>query len=166
MKRACAVLGIGLALGCAGATGPPRSIAPGGLRGIDFEPDLTVRNEFPVQLSGVIEVTNRRRTPVVLTFPRGCAARLRVYEEQGSRVAPVWDQRGAGSCAPGPLTLDLAPGASSALELPAVNAHDILGDSLPAGEYRLTIYLEPDGQVIEVEAGRVDLAVSRSRESS
>jgi hypothetical protein len=37
-----------------------------------------------------------------------------------------------------------------------VGAATILGDSLPGGEYRITAYLRP-GQVVELEAGRVDL---------
>ena len=161
MPRLLALLGFALALGCAGATRSSDIIPPAGLRGIDFEPDVALLESFPVQLGGSVAVTNRRDLPVRLTFPRSCAARLRVYEEQGSRVAPVWDQAGTGACGVVPLTLDLAPGESRDLRLPIVSAREILGDSLPDGEYRVTVYLEPDGHVIEVEAGRIDLAVSR-----
>ena len=39
-----------------------------------------------------------------------------------------------------------------------MSAATILGDSLPNGNYRITVYLRP-GEIVELDVGTADLAV-------
>lgn len=162
--RAFLLLGvIAFAAACANSanTAPESIHGVDGLRGIDFVPELLVMESFPVQLAGTVRITNRRERGVNLTFPNDCIALLRVYDRQGTRNAPVWDQRGAPACHRETVTLDVPPGGTVAVRVASVSAYEILGDSLPDGSYRATLYLQPNGQVVEAEAGSVDLAVPR-----
>jgi hypothetical protein len=155
---------IAVAMACANSTrtAPDAAIhGADGLRGIDFAPDLLIMESFPVQLAGTVRITNRRERGVSLTFPNDCIVLLRIYDRQGARNAPVWDQRGAPACHPETARLDVPSGGTVAVRIPTVSAYEILGDGLPDGTYRATLYLQPNGQVIEAEAGAVDLAVPR-----
>ena len=155
--------GVLLAAACANPTrtAPDAAQRSNALRGIDFQPQVAVLESFPIQLAGSVQITNRRETAVALTFPSECVALLRVYERQGTRNAPVWDQRGIPTCETESITLHLTPGGTASVRVPTATAYEILGDSLPDGSYRLTVYLQPNGNVIEAEAGLVDLAVRR-----
>lgn len=163
MRRLLAGIVVTALAACANAT----STAPGAvhgigaLRGIDFLPDVAVMESFPVQLAGTVRITNRREAGATLTFPHSCMALLRVYDRQGARNAPVWDQRTVTPCEADPVALDLPPGGTAAVRVPTVSAYEILGDSLADGTYRVTLYLQPNGKVVEAEAGSVDLAVPR-----
>ena len=109
----------------------------------------------PTGLAGSVRVVNRGTEPETLVFADGCAVRLRAYEVRGERVAPVWD--GPGTCPETPVALAIAPGDSARLPIPATSARDILGEGLPDGPYRITVWLAPDARVIEIEAGQVEL---------
>lgn len=149
---------------CANATSTAPDTVQGtdGLRGIDFHPEILVMESFPVQLAGSVQITNRRERGVRLTFPDDCVALLRAYDHDGTRNAPVWDQRGLPACDADPsFSLNIPAGGTVAVRVPTVSAYDILGDDLPDGTYRLTVHLEPNGQVVEAEAGAVDLAIPR-----
>ncbi|HUP00646.1 MAG TPA: hypothetical protein VM737_03880 [Gemmatimonadota bacterium] len=156
-------LGAGVLLwtGCANMPHTAPDTNPGALRGIDFQSEIAILESFPVQLAGTVQITNRRETAVSLTFPDDCVALLRIYDREGARNAPVWDQRGSPACEPKPLTVALAPGGTAAVRVPTVSAYEILSDNLPDGSYRVTVYLQPNGNVIEAEAGSVDLAIPR-----
>lgn len=136
-------------------TQAPRDAAP--IRGVDFLARIAVVEKSPTRLTGEIQVTNRRDTLVVLMFPDDCVAMLRAYETVGARVAPVWDQRETTECDGEPTRIEIGAGAVAAFRIPEVEGGAILRDSLPPGVYRFTAYLRPDGRVIEVEAGTVEL---------
>jgi hypothetical protein len=148
-------------LGCARSVPPPATdgASPARLRGLDFSADLEVVRS-PVQLGGQVRVTNRGTMPETLVFADGCAVRLRVYDIQGARVAPVWE--GPVNCPGEPVALAIAPGESAMLPIPATSAGEILGAEAPAAAYRVTVWLAlaPDERVIEIEAGEVDLSAS------
>ena len=59
------------------------------------------------------------------------------------------------------VPVELAPGATREVPTPTASAYDILGEDLPDGKYRITIYLRPDGAVVEIDAGTTDLAIPR-----
>ncbi|HUP19928.1 MAG TPA: hypothetical protein VM778_08245 [Gemmatimonadota bacterium] len=142
--------------GCAhGDTAP--SVLPDAtpLRGVDFLAQLAVLDTGA--LTADVHVTNRRGSPVALEFPDACPALLRAYEADGGRVA-VWDQRQVAECEGDPARLEIGGGAVAVLRVPHVGLDRVLGDSLPPGSYRFTVYLRPGGQVVEVAAGTADLA--------
>ena len=133
--------------------------APVRLRGLDVSADLEIAPS-PIRLAGEVRVTNRGAMPETLVFADGCPVRLRVYEIQGARVAPVWE--GPRECAAEPVAVAIAPGESAMLPIPPTSAGEILGADLPAAAYRVTLWLAlaPDERVIEIEAGEVDLTPS------
>ena len=146
------------AMACARPVPPPATdgTSPVRLRGLDFSADLDVAPS-PIRLAGQVRVTNRGTTPETLVFADGCPVRLRVYEIQGARVAPVWE--GPRVCAAVSVAVAIAPGESATLPIPPTSAGEILGADVPAAAYRVTLWLAlaPDERVIEIEAGEVDL---------
>lgn len=151
-----AVAAIAALAACAHDDTPP-SILPDAtpLRGVDFLAELAVLDTGA--LTADVHVTNRRDTPVELEFPDACVALLRAYEADGARMAPVWDQREGAECDGQPASLEIGAGAEAVVRVPQVGVERVLGDSLPPGIYRFTVYLRPGGQVVEVGAGTADL---------
>ncbi len=149
------------AMACARTLPPPATEGSTAvrLRGLDFSADLEIAPS-PIRLAGEVRVTNRGAMPETLVFADGCPVRLRVYEIQGARVAPVWE--GPRECAAEPVAVAIAPGESAMLPIPPTSAGEILGADLPAAAYRVTLWLAlaPDERVIEIEAGEVDLTPS------
>ncbi len=149
------------AMACARTLPPPATEGSTAvrLRGLDFSADLEVAPS-PIRLAGEVRVTNRGAMPETLVFADGCPVRLRVYEIQGARVAPVWE--GPRECAAEPVAVAIAPGESAMLPIPPTSAGEILGADLPAAAYRVTLWLAlaPDERVIEIEAGEIDLTPS------
>jgi hypothetical protein len=127
--------------------------------GIEYTGEVRVMESFPVQLSGRVTIANRSAETRTVTFPDGCVALLRAY--RAGEAEPVWDQSGGQMCTMALVPVELAPGASQEVPTPTASAHDILGGDLPDGEYRIAIYLRPDGGVVEIDAGATDLAIPR-----
>ena len=148
-----------VALGCARPVPPPATdgTSPARLRGLDFSADLEIA-ESPTRLGGQVRVANRSAVPETLVFSDGCPVRLRVYDVEGTRVAPVWE--GPDGCRAEPVALVIAPGESATLPIPSVDAREILSPELPAAQYRVTVWLAPEDRVIEIEAGEVELTAS------
>lgn len=161
MIRICLVAAALTVLACSRATAPPVAEGPplARLRGLDFAASLEVAQSSPQRFEGEVRVTNRGTTSETLVFPDGCPVRLRVYDVEGSRVAPVWE--GPEICPDGPVALPIAPGETGILSIPPTGAPDILREELPDGEYRITVWLAPDDRIIEIEAGEVELTASR-----
>jgi hypothetical protein len=149
------------ALACARAAAPPVADGPppARLRALDFSANLQVAQSTPTGLVGEVRVTNRGTTPETLVFADGCPVRLRVYEVRGARVAPVWE--GPENCPDEPIALAIAPGESATIAIPSTSAREILRQELPDDAYRITVWLAPDDRIIEIEAGKVELAASR-----
>ena len=116
---------------------------------------FVIAESFPVQLGITVELENESTTPQSVTFPDGCVVLMRAYD---SGTEPVWDMGQTVACTLALVEVDLVPGESVEFKTGLVSAATILGDSLPAGEYRITAYLRP-GQIVELEAGMADLAV-------
>jgi hypothetical protein len=148
-----------LAVACAPVHPNVPGPAPPRLRGLDFSVELDVERSGPARLAGSVRVVNRGAEPETLVFADGCLVRLRVYETQGSRVAPVWD--GPVECPRTPVALAIAPGESADLPIPETSTREILGGERPGGRYRVTVWLAPDDRIIEIEAGDVELSASR-----
>lgn len=136
-------------------TRAPQGPPPARLRGLDFSAALDVIRGRPTGLAGDVRVVNRGTEPETLVFADGCAVRLRAYDVQGERVAPVWD--GPVVCPETPVALAIAPGDSARLPIPPTTARDILAGGLSDGRYRITIWLAPDDRVVEIEAGEIEL---------
>ncbi len=154
--------GLAIALGACASSGTEAT--PEAIRGLDFQARVATRAREPLQLGGSLLITNHGRRVATLKFPNRCVALLRAYEPDGPRVAPVWDQSSVIDCPPAETALGIDPGQTLEVPIPNVGTDRILGDSLPAGSYRLTAYLAPNGHVVEIEAGVFSLAVTpRSR---
>jgi hypothetical protein len=127
--------------------------------GIEYTGDVAVMESFPVQLRGRVTIANRSEETRTVTFPDGCVALLRAYRP--GETEPVWDQAGEQACTMALVPVELAPGATQEVPTPTASGYDILGEDLPDGEYRITIYLRPDAGVVEIDAGTTDLAIPR-----
>ena len=131
----------------------PGSVLIGGIRyGVT---SLTIAESFPVQIDVTVEIVNESTTSQSVTFPDGCVVLMRAY---GEGADPVWDMGDTVACTLALVEVQLAPGESEVFQTGLVSAATILGDALPNGEYRITVYLRP-GQVLELEAGRTDLSL-------
>jgi hypothetical protein len=116
---------------------------------------FAIVESFPVQLRITVEIENESTTSQSVTFPDGCVVLIRAYD---GGTKPVWDMGLTVGCTLGLVQIDLAPGDSEEFHTGLVSAQTILGDSLPNGEYRITVYLRP-GQMVELDAGVAHLAV-------
>jgi len=116
---------------------------------------FAIAESFPVQLRITVEIENESTTSQSVTFSDGCVVLIRAYD---GGTKPVWDMGQAVGCTLALVEVDLVPGESEEFNTGLVSAATILGDGLPAGEYRITAYLRP-GQIVELEAGMADLAV-------
>ena len=167
--HACRPLALATLLACSGANTPTTDGRPPGddsplggavvQDGIEYTGEVLVMESFPVQLSGRVTIANRSAETRTVTFPDGCVALLRAYRPGESE--PVWDQSGEQMCTMALVPVELAPGATQEVPTPTASAYEILGEALPDGEYRITIYLRPDGEVVEIDAGTTDLAIPR-----
>ena len=117
---------------------------------------FAIFESFPVQIGVTLEIENESTTSQSVTFPDGCVVLMRAYV--AGDTEPVWDMGGVVACTLALVQVDLAPGESKEFQTGLVSAQTILGDSLPNGEYRITVYLRP-GQIVELDAGVADLAV-------
>ena len=118
---------------------------------------FAVAESFPVQIGVTVEILNETGSSQSVIFPDGCVVLMRAYDEG---TEPRWDMRGVVACTQALVQVDLASGESEEFQIGLVSAAAILGDSLPNGEYRITAYLRPNQeQTVELEAGRVELAV-------
>lgn len=144
-----------LLAGCAHDPSSSSAPPPASLRGIDFLAEVAIVGS-PARVTGVVAITNRRETPVRLAFPDACMALLRVYEVEGERLPPVWDQAQEADCAGEPAVLELGGGGAAQVRIRDVAVDRIRGEGA-AGPYRFTAYLRPGGTVVEVEAGSAEL---------
>jgi hypothetical protein len=133
--------------------GPALADTVGGVR---YEGDLRIMESFPVQLAADVTVTNVSGETRELVFPDGCVVLLRAY--RGTELA--FDQASVLSCTQALVEVELASGQSRTFSARS-DGYEVLGDSLPDGRYRMTAYLRPNGGVVEVELGEVDLAIPR-----
>jgi len=116
---------------------------------------FAIAESFPVQIRITVQIENESTTSQSVTFPDGCVVLIRAYD-RGTK--PVWDEGHTVACTQALVQVSLPPGESEEFHTGLVSAATILGDSLPNGEYRITAYLRP-GQIVELDAGMVDLAV-------
>jgi hypothetical protein len=161
------VIAIVIALSCNDGPAEPGNDLPGIPIGsgstmhgdIKYTATLRVMESFPVQIAADVMAINDGDEAVRIVFPDGCVVLLRAYAVDGNN--PVWDQGQDFACTLALVSIDLEPGASESYTTPTSSAHDILGDTLPDGSYRIGVYLRPDGEVVEIDTGTVELAIPR-----
>jgi hypothetical protein len=117
--------------------------------------ELLIAESFPVQVGVTVELRNVSSTPRTVVFPDGCVVLMRAYGEGGDLA---WDMGADRVCTDALVEVSLDPGETREFQTGLVSAAEILGGGLAPGEYLITAYLRPAGTV-EVEAGRVDLAL-------
>lgn len=150
-----------LVAGCTSRNTDEEPLRPGpsGTRtegGLEYGGELLVMESFPVQLAANITLTNVEGGELDVSFPDGCVVLLRAYA--GDRK--VWDQAASTVCTMAIQSVVLKGGESRAFRA-STSAYEVLGDSLPDGSYRMTAYLRPAGETVEIELGKVDLAIPR-----
>ncbi len=116
---------------------------------------VTVAESFPVQIGVTVAVRNRTASTQSVIFPDGCVVLMRAYRGDPT---PSWDMATGQACTLALVERDLAPGEELEFDAGLVSAGTILGDALPSGEYRMTAYLRPGGDIVELEMGLFDLA--------
>jgi hypothetical protein len=65
-------------------------------------------------------------------------------------------------CTQALVEVTLSPGEAREFQTGLISAYTILGENLPDGEYRIAVYLRPNGQTVELDAGMADLAIPRN----
>ena len=151
------LLGTVLLAGCGGSSVEPGDnfdeVEHGNL--IYRVTSVTVAESFPVQIGVTVAVRNRTASTQSVTFPDGCVVLMRAYRDDPT---PVWDMSTGLACTLALVQRDLEPGEEFEFGAGLVSAGTILGGTLPSGEYRMTAYLRPGGDVVELEMGLIDLA--------
>ena len=120
---------------------------------------FAIAESFPVQIGVTVQLRNESGTSKSVTFPDGCVLLMRAYD---SRDNLAWDLGHLVDCTQSLVEVDLSPGETKEFQTGLISAYTILGESLPDGEYRIAVYLRPNGQTVELDAGMADLAVPRS----
>ena len=158
VRGAIAGAAAAVGLACSGGNRPvdptqPAAVVTGSNR-VSYRAETFVLKSFPVQLSTVVTATNVGDQPVRLESD-GCEAFLLAYRRPDRSGPPAWDQRQVIGCTRILKWWDLAPGDSVQLRA-YTRAQDILGDSLPNGQYYLSAVPHTD-QSLAVPAGDVRL---------
>ena len=120
---------------------------------------FAIAESFPVQIGVTVEIRNDSDTSQSVTFPDGCVLLMRAYDSRGNLA---WDLGHLVDCTQALVQVDLSPGEAEEFQTGLVSARTILGDNLPDGAYHIAVYLRPDGQTVELDAGTADLAVPRN----
>ncbi len=120
---------------------------------------FAIAESFPVQIGVTVQIRNDTDAAQSVTFPDGCVLLMRAYD---SRNDLAWDFGHLVGCTQALVEVDLYPGDTREFQTGLISAYTILGDSLPDGAYRIAVYLRPDGQAVELDAGIADLAVPRN----
>jgi len=147
-------LGVGGCSAGAGGGGSGDVPEPRVRDGIAYRAGVEVLERYPVQLHAWVRVENRTDRDADLTFPDGCVVLLEARREGGREE---WVQARQVSCVESVVPVRLEPGEAREYGV-QVSAAEILGDSLPAGRYRLMAVVRPRGVRVEVPAGVVELA--------
>ncbi len=136
---------------------PPEELGDMVVDGIAYRVDTQVVETDPVTIQADLELENVTRERVEVTFPDACVILLRGYRDEERTPPPDWDQARVIACAQVLVQHVLEPGQIERHQT-RVRAHEVLGDSLPAGRYHLTVFLRPDTRTIEIAAGAADMA--------
>ena len=159
------LLSLGLALGAASCARQPRDHKYSATGGLRFVAAARLTGAGDSVLVSVKARNDAGRERVLHLGGCGEPLVLRAYPEAGAhrRLAPAWDSalwRRATEpahpdqvCSAGAVLRILAPGDSTTVATLAIAVRAVLGDSLPAGRYHVTV---PSGAG-ELEAGTVEL---------
>ena len=157
LSRATSVLlGTAVLAGCAGSVvGLDQQFEDVIFGGLTYRvTQVAIAESFPIQIGVTVEVENATSTERSVVFPDGCVVLMRAY---AGGPTSVWDLATDRACTLALVEVNLAPGEVRQYQTGLVSAAEILDDNLPPGEYRLTAYLRPDGQVVELEMGQIML---------
>lgn len=130
----------------------------------ELELSATVEQEG-VDLMGSVDIMNTSREPVTLRYTGGCAVSLVLLPQSGRSARPRWDEfewlrPHTDACRPDPLVLEIPPRTLARLLTPAVTSMQILGDSIPPGEYPAGVrlrMLQPRDTTLLLRANPVQL---------
>jgi hypothetical protein len=156
-----------VAQACSDASAPQLLQGAPPTTSISFPPEvhLTARidrtNTPPNSWSPVIHLTNDGTTPAPVAYG-ACSVAVWIYPAVGASGVPAWDNRASS-------TLECFATATL-LFLPAGSPYDInggtynravIGDSLPAGSYKVVVALRPEtpagAPLIVLQAGAISL---------
>jgi hypothetical protein len=120
---------------------------------------FAVAESFPVQIGVTVVLANESGASQSVTFPDGCVVLMKAYDARGNLA---WDLGHLVDCTQALVEVELSPGETEEFRTGLISASTILGQNLPDGEYRIAVYLRPNGQTVELDAGMADLAIPRS----
>ena len=107
-----------------------------------YTPNLDTLTAF----SGTVQLHNPLNRPVSVVLRTPCSVIVRVYRLDAGVTDAVWDQeRYPGGCKSFPFDLTIDAGGTHALQFGPIDASFILNDSLPAGRYRLAVFIAERG---------------------
>lgn len=151
------MLGAALVWGCGASTvGPTNDFDDVDYGNLTYRvKHVTIAESFPVQIGVTVGVRNQTASTQSVTFPDGCVVLMRAYLDDPE---PVWDMATGLACTLALVQRELEPGEEIEFDAGLVSAGTILGQALPSGQYRMTAYLRPGGDVVELEMGLIDLA--------
>ena len=126
---------------------PTRSVLR---EGIEYGITVTVLRSDVVVVDLVVR--NRAQTARTIRFADSCVGALRAYRHPSGELA--WDQReGKPACPPPIREVLLSPG-GSLTAVARAGSLGILGWTLPEGDYRITVVVQPaEAPEIELEVG-------------
>ncbi len=150
------LLGAALVSGCGASTvGPNDDFDEVDYGNLTYHiKSVTIAESFPIQIGVTVSVRNQTASTQSVTFPDGCVVLMRAYNDDPE---PVWDMATGVACTLALVERDLEPGEEIEFGAGLVSAGTILGSTLPSGEYRMTAYLRPGGDIVELEMGLIDL---------
>ena len=145
-----------VALACGGGGGGPSApgspVGPAPIRSRLGELEIRAELVQPAwdRLVGRVTLTNPTTMTVAVRFPDTCIVLLRLYTvSEGRLMIDAHSKR----CIEVPVDVALAPGESRTFET-NTTFFFILGNALPEGRYRATLYLRPEGlETVEIAVG-------------
>ncbi len=151
------LLGVALVSACGASTvGPNDDFDEVDYGNLTYQvKSVSIAESFPIQIGVTVSVRNQTASTQSVTFPDGCVVLMRAYRDDPT---PVWDMAMGLACTLALVERDLEPGEEIEFGTGLVSAGTILGGTLPSGEYRMTAYLRPGGDIVELEMGLIDLA--------
>ena len=133
---------------------------PAGPDDIEWSAESSVVDVIPAQIQAHVTGYNPTDDEIILGFGSLCTALLAVHADEGRTSQPVWSQERLAWCL-AIINSDTIPsGEEIVYPTPVFTADQILGDSLPDGEYFLTVIVLPSVGRLELPAGSVVLTSS------
>jgi hypothetical protein len=159
IRRTALVLGLLAGASCASEESEGDVTGPGSTSGATYTAivsEVRFSQSLPPSMLVTLNVTNPTAAPLTLTYPAGCAVRIRLYRALDDSLA--YDETKLPCSLETPASVTLSPHTSLSMGSGFRGMLAIAGDSLALTLYRVTAVpgIEGDRQ-LEVAAGNITL---------